>query len=475
MAMGALLLVDLAIRATDLKVMYTDEGMFPRAEICRLATNIWNWSFHFGSGTWAYQAMLFGLAAVLALALCLGWETRLATIGSWLMLVSQHHRVPPILSGAEILLRMLLFWAMFLPLGRVWSLDGWWERRRTPAALRGAEAYIVSVASAAILLQMGLMYLFSAFFKSNLIWWRGEAIGGIMAHDFYASPLGTYLLQFPGLLKGMTWATLALEWLAPLLLFFPIRTAQVRLGIIAALAVMHVGIGLCLEVGLFSHVAMAGLILFLPAEFWNSPWLARFSRSSKPVPSLVGAERKIMPGRFFYVTQGLCLLILIYVFAVNLNGLRNHPLAPLSPERWKPLTTAFGLGQRWGMFESIPSKDGWYVARAKLNDGAEVDLLRQGAAVSWKKPEFPARLYPNHFWQKLFREMAYDDEQGFQLLRAPVAEFLCRSWNARNGPRKQIADFEFIYCTANKGPVLASSMPQISREQLFHLDWSGLE
>jgi hypothetical protein len=51
MAMGALLLVDLAIRATDLRVMYTDAGMFPRAEICRLASNIWNWSFHFGSGS----------------------------------------------------------------------------------------------------------------------------------------------------------------------------------------------------------------------------------------------------------------------------------------------------------------------------------------------------------------------------------------------------------------------------------------
>ena len=33
-----------------------------------------------------------------------------------------------------------------------------------------------------------------------------------------------------------------------------------------------------------------------------------------------------------------------------------------------------------------------------------------------RKPAFPARLYPNHFWQKLFREMAYDDEQGVFLL-----------------------------------------------------------
>ena len=98
--MGVLLLADLAVRATDLNAMYTDAGMFSRAEICRLATSIWNWSFHFGGGSAGYQGMLFGIAAVLAIALLIGFETRIATIGSWLMLVSIHHRVPPILSGA---------------------------------------------------------------------------------------------------------------------------------------------------------------------------------------------------------------------------------------------------------------------------------------------------------------------------------------------------------------------------------------
>src|SRR6266850_3570838 len=78
MAMGALLLADLAIRATDLNAMYTDDGMFSRAEICRRATTVWNWSFHFGSGSWGYQAMLFGIAAALALAVLVGFETRLA-------------------------------------------------------------------------------------------------------------------------------------------------------------------------------------------------------------------------------------------------------------------------------------------------------------------------------------------------------------------------------------------------------------
>ena len=235
---------------------------------------------------------------------------------------------------------------------------------------------------------------------------------------------------------------------------------------------MHIGIGFCLEVGLFSYVALAGLALFLPAEFWNSRPLARFFRPSEPV---AGGRVPIAKTRplLSYVPQGLCLVLLLYVLAVNFNGLPSHPLAPLMPERWKPMTTTLGLGQRWGMFESVPSRSGWYVARARLQDGSEVDLLRHGAVVEWTKPAFPARLYPNYYWQKLFREMAYYDEQGFQVFRAPVARYLCRDWNARHSAEKQVVEFEFIYCMESKAEAANSSSQKISREQLVHLDLSG--
>jgi len=474
-AMGALLLVDLAVRASDLNVMYTDDGMFSRAEICRRATTIWNWSFHFASGAPGYQGMLFGIAGALAIALLVGFETRLAAIGSWLMLVSIQHRVPPILSGAEVLLRMLLFWAMFLPLGRAWSLDGWLAQRRGNAT-PDARAPVLSVASATIMLQMGLMYLFSAIFKSNAQWLHGQALAGILVHDFYASPPAAFFLQFPRLLTAMTCGTLILEWAAPVLLFFPRATARLRLAVIAALVVMHLGISLCLEVGLFSYVALAGLALFLPAEFWNSRLIARFSRKVERAAPLENAVRHLARKRppLFYVSQGVCLLAFVYILAVNLNSFPSRPLAPLAPERWRPMTRGLGLSQSWGMFGEIPSRDGWYVARAKLNDGSEVDLLRHGAPIDWARPEFPARLYPNYFWQKLFREMAYDDEQGFQLMRAPVAQYLCRDWNARNPPNKQIAEFELIYCMLNKAEAKNAATPPISREQLVRLDLGEL-
>jgi len=467
-AIALILLTDLAIRAADLHVMYTDDGMFPRAEIRRLYSSMWNWSFHFASGSWGLQAALFGIAAAFALALLAGFHTRMAVIGSWLLLISIHHRVPPILSGAEILLRMLLFWAMFLPLGRGWSLDRWLGKRRHRSAAGSHDARVVSMASAAILLQMAVMYLFSAIFKSNVQWTGGEALAGILAHDFYGSVAGAWLLQYPGFLNVLTRLTLVLEWAAPLLLFCP-GSAALRLAAMGALTLMHAGIAIFLEVGLFPYVALAGLTLFLPPAFWNRLLLRHRSSSTRSVPDSANSG-KAFPPLLHDPAQRVCLVLFACVVAINLNSLPGQPLKSLSPEKWTPLTRGLGFSQYWGVFDTVPSKDGWYVAWAKLRDGSEVDLLRKGARVTAERPPVPGRLYPNHYWQKLFREMAYEDDQGFQFFRAPAAQWLCRNWNSRNPPEKQVVEFELIYCMESRPEDPPSSSTGNSHETLLRLD-----
>lgn len=466
-AIGALLLADLAVRVTDLGAMYTDGGMFPRSEIGYHFTTIWNWSFHFAGGSWEFQACLFSIAFVLALALAVGLQTRLAAVGSWLFLVSLHHRASPILSGADILLRVLLFWGMFLPLGRVWSVDEWLGRRR---GIKAAQGPVLSVASAALLLQMGFMYLFSAISKSNAEWLRGGVIANSLGHAFYAKPLGAWFLRFPHLLTGLTWGAFVLEWVAPVLMFFPKRTPWLRVGAVAALAAMHIGIALSLEVDLFSPVALAGLSLFLPAEFWDCSLFARFlpaiTPTQPPSPGLALLGRSWL----LRIREGVCLVLLLYVLGVNINGLPGHPLTSQPPAKQGPFWTALGLGQKWNMFDEAPSRNGWYVARATLNDGSEVDLLRHGAKVEWSKPEFPAALYPNFRWRKIFREMSYADELGYQVFRMPVARYLCRDWNARHPGPTQIAKFDLEFCSLQRAG--SGEIPNLQftvRENLAHL------
>ena len=467
-ALGAALLVDLCVRATDLGAMYTDDGMFSRATVCRYY-GIWNWSFHFGSGSSSYQAALFAFAALLALLLVAGFETRLAAAASWLMLISLHNRVPPVLSGADNLARLLLFWGMFLPLGRVWSVDAWLSGRR--GIRRASPEPVLSVATAAILFQMAFVYLFSAVFKLNADWLQGKALAATLRDGFFGTPVGATFLEFPRVLAVLTVVILILEWLCPFLLFSPLRTGRVRLWVLGFLAGMHLGIAVLLNLGFFSAVSLTGLLLFLPPFFWDrlSSRVGAATRDSRQLAPGERLSQPAPPSPVQLVSQVICALALGYVLFTNVNGLpvRFVPWTPSPPSEL--LTVALGLGQKWDMFADAPSRNGWYVARAVLADGTEVDLLRGGAPVSWERPRNPAAIYPGERWRKVFLGLSYEDITGYEVFREPVAEYVCREWNRGRAPEKRVADFALVFCMETAQPGLGPG-PEPRRVTLVHLD-----
>ena len=170
---AALLLGDLVIRLQDFSAFYTEEGILPLA-LAGQYHEEWRWSLHFLSGSSGFQGMLFVLAGFCALALLAGWHARLAAILSWVLLVSLHARMPLVLNAGDSYLRLLLFWSVFLPLGKAWSLDAL-RRPQSPAG--GAETPALSVAGAAILLQVCIVYWYSGLAKLNEVWLGGNAMG----------------------------------------------------------------------------------------------------------------------------------------------------------------------------------------------------------------------------------------------------------------------------------------------------------
>lgn len=118
--MALLVLSDLARRAKDLVAHYSDQGVLPRSE---LDLGPYSFSLNTLSGAPEFQALLFGLAALGALSMLVGYRTRLATFVVWLLVLSIQLRNPLVLTGGDQLLHLLLFWGIFLPLGTVWSVD----------------------------------------------------------------------------------------------------------------------------------------------------------------------------------------------------------------------------------------------------------------------------------------------------------------------------------------------------------------
>ena len=106
--LGGLLIADLLIRGSDLSVWMTDAGVFPREFIIdRSADN--RWSLYFISGSWLWALLLHLTAAGAAMALLLGYRTRLALIISFVLLVSLHNRAPLVLQGGDNLLLLMVF------------------------------------------------------------------------------------------------------------------------------------------------------------------------------------------------------------------------------------------------------------------------------------------------------------------------------------------------------------------------------
>src|SRR5262245_27571930 len=168
-SLGLILLFDLATRARLLTTNYTDAGVHPRAITDSYTAAGGLPSLHMLIGSTRAEAALFAVAAVAAAMLLVGWQTRLATLVSWLLLTSLHQRNQMVLDGGDHLLRFLLFWSIFLPLGAWAALDA---RRRGPPH----RALVVSPASAALLLQVAGMFLLTGLLKTGPEWSDGTAI-----------------------------------------------------------------------------------------------------------------------------------------------------------------------------------------------------------------------------------------------------------------------------------------------------------
>ena len=260
-----LVLADLASRATDLSAHYTDNGVLPRTVLVEEVLNPWAFSLNLMNGQALFQALLFGVAALAALGMLVGYRTRLMTVVVWVVLLSIQWR-NPLVGGADgPLLRLLLFWGMFLPLGAYWSVD-----RALKGAQRRLSPRFLSVATVGLFMQIAFVYWFTAALKSGRDWREdGTAIYYALSIDQIATPIGQYLLNFPELLKVMTLGTFGLEALGPLFLFFPFFTGPVRTAAVLAFMSLHFGIWLTMDIGIFPWISAFCMVCFLPTWFWE--------------------------------------------------------------------------------------------------------------------------------------------------------------------------------------------------------------
>src|SRR5687768_7346846 len=276
--LGCVLLYDIAARLSEATSFYTDGGVLPRAPYVEQFQGRWSWSLHLLSGEASAQYVLFALAAVCAASFALGYRTRLATLGSLLLLISLHNRNPFVISAADQLMRVLLFWTLFLPAGAAYSVDRALAEPEAPRPPR------VSVGTAAFTLQVCLVYWFTAALKSGSEWWReGSALYYTLNIDYLTTDWGRLLLSLPALLGALSFFTVAFEAVGPALIFLPRRNGPVRTAVVFAFVLFHLCMTPLLTLGAFPFICAAMWSALLPAWFWERA-RSRFGRAPQTAP-----------------------------------------------------------------------------------------------------------------------------------------------------------------------------------------------
>jgi hypothetical protein len=479
-SMALILLADLAVRIGDFEALHTDVGVLPGWLV---ADSSWIAiaPLHLVSGAFWYQAALFGIAAAFALMMLVGRFTRVATLASWLLLLSLHSRVQLFVDFGDTILRLLMFWSVFLPLGLRWSVDA---RRRPPDPER-ARRPVVSVASAGLLLQVASIYFFTALLKSGDEWRvDGTAVEVALHWDWSLLPFGKFMLnETPWSLQAATYGTLALEFLGPLLLFCPVATPAIRAVTATLFIVFQAGLGVSIVLGLMPWINSVMMFAFLPSLWWDAvagvPGLARLgrllpARAAAPSPrgpvrpagpTVPAVERPRSWQRLgVEAFAGVCLA---YVLAYNTVGLFPEATFPESLNRFGHFLR---INQRWSMFTpNSPRNDGWYVIPARLVDGSVVELTN-GGEVKWEKPPLISAVHEGRRWQVFQMRIALPVFQRPDRMhyRERYAEFLCRRWNTDHPADKHVVTLEVIHIDEITPEDLSEQPEQVPRLLVRH-------
>lgn len=435
---GLLLCVDLLLRARDLRAFYTDSGVLPRAVHAELYPTLARVSLHTLSGALWWQALLFAVAFGFAVALAVGYRTRLSAVVSWLLLASLQARNYYVLNGGDTVLLVVLFVALFLPLGRRWSLDA-----RAGDSLPESDGRVVGFGTAALLTQVVLIYATNAVFKFRSdAWMSGEAVPRVFQVDRFVIFLGEYISEFTALLVAINWLWVAMLVASPLLL---LTRRWLRATLVAAFMGAHLAMRLTMDLSIFSEAMVAGLLVFLPPIVWDrietavEPYERRLTGWLDARPGLDAALRPpnpVLPARLrggaaraLPVATATVLVVGLLWQVAAVGVVATPETSPVEPE-----------DHSWKLFApNPPAGDGWYVTTGRLASGEEIDVYPH-ADTGFERPDDIAETYPNARWRKYLTGLRLGSETRVEAF----AEYLCRT-GTDGDERLTEVDIVFVY------------------------------
>ena len=278
---------------------------------------------------------------------------------------------------------------------------------------------------------------FSGLAKWNETWLSGNALEFVLRLDIYIHQFGKALLQYPELLALTTWVTLASEIILIWGLFSYWRNGTWRMINLVVFWSFHIGIALCMAIGMFPWICMVAWLPLLPSFFW---------------PKLNDAKVENhfhwnQLGSIQLATELFCLATVTLVILWNLGNSDIPSPNKLRIPLVRQIGFQMGVDQHFKMFGKPPAVNPWFVYEGQLQDGTMIDLWRK-ENLSGDRPESGLSVFPNFHWRKLHRNATYDSSH---FLHQPMLDYLVKHWNNAN-PEQQVVNARLIYYMEEIGP-----------------------
>lgn len=389
--------------------------------------------------------ILFLIQAISACCIAVGWNTRFSTFLCCFIHAGTLRRNVVIGTRGEVFLGHIMMWSLFLPDSLCRLDDGSFTLHHIKELFRKRREPVTSVASAALSIQLGSMYLFSVAHKSFEAYViNADAVSTMLQYEGYTSfnPVAQNTLECPDLLLKLLsrmafFAEMGFGAMLCLPLGNPIKIRGISHFV---LCFMQLGIWAHLYLGTFQLDMLLVHLACLPYPIWDI-----FRRGG---PS--GKAKKRTPDvSLFQETMALLLLILMQLLLINsLETPDDCPECAFTTSyggRIIPRESFLGLFKRFFMLEQkwtmFPMRMKYPRCKRHLLIGTLVDDTELNLFTLKKQPvNFTDALRPPSFedhikmfgWQSWRNFWAWYDGVGRhddEEIATNIARFQCYKYN----------------------------------------------
>ncbi len=266
---GMLLIQYALLLMPDLYVWLGKDGIVPSTVVNGWQHNIRLNILNLFPDSDLWLNIVFALFIISAIALTIGFKTRLSSILVFICLASLHARNYLILNSGDVFMRMLCFWLIFSAAGMSLSVDRVLSKRRRKkdnAFTDGQDDIVTTAPWAQRLMQINMSLLYLQAFTKKITgsdWQSGMAVYfSSRMVEMHRLPV-YFLFDHVWICRLLSWAVLGIEFsLATLIWVRPLRYYVLIMGVI-----MHLFIDWTMNIPQFEWIMMVNYLLFVePAD-----------------------------------------------------------------------------------------------------------------------------------------------------------------------------------------------------------------